>query len=213
MPQTRSDRVLWAIHELGLQNKLKLKEIDLYKGEQLAPDFVSMNQLSEVPVLILTEAETGKKHAMTESCTIPHFLAEKTESDLLPPICNSFARAQYFRIIGLTCSTIDTLISTIVFNEFVAQDSKDLKAAARAREDFANKPAKALNEIFASKDADEPVQYILEPYHKGFTIADIVLGNILIISEIVNLLDDYPYLQAYVNRLKQRPAYQSMRKE
>lgn len=211
MPKTRSDRTLWAIRELGIEDKVVLKKVQIFEGQQFSEEFKAVNPMCQIPTLALTNPETGKKHVMTESAAIAQFLTEVTESDLQPSLCNVLARAQYYRIASLAATSIDTMVYTIVVNELIApEDKRDKKAAAKARADFAGKTLKTLEEILDVKDGEKQVEYICEPHHKGFTIADVILGQILIIADSLDLLATSPLVKAYVDRLQKRPAFSQM---
>lgn len=210
-PQTRSDRVLWAIHELGLTDRTKMKMVDLTKGDQHTEKYGTINGMRQVPTLGLRDPTTGREYSMTESATIPVYLAEATASSLQPPKTNAFARAQFFRVIALASTDIEHMVTTVVFNEKVAPVAvRDNAAAAKARASFKKTAIGVLEEIFTAKEGEPAIEWVCEPYHKGFTIADCVVGVILIFADFVNLIDDSPVLKEYVARCKERPAYKEM---
>eukprot|EP00171_Calliarthron_tuberculosum_P020840 IDg20840t1 len=211
-PQSRSDRVLWAVHEIGITDLLKTRTVELLKSEQNKEEFTTINHLRQVPALILRDPKSKEEHIMTESCAIPAFLVEATDSDLQPPISNAFARARYYRMMTLAACSIDDAVTAVVFNEKVAPEAlRDPIAASKGRTYFKEKVLKVLNDVFVTKDGENPVEWVCEPYHKGFTIADCVVGFALILADLVNLLEDSPALKDYITRCKERPAYQAMR--
>eukprot|EP00171_Calliarthron_tuberculosum_P000943 IDg943t1 len=211
LPKSRSDRASWTIHELGIADQVSLKKLNVLKGEQNDSDFKAKNPMGQVPTLILACPKTGKKHVMTESAAIAQFLVESTESDLQPKPCNTLARAQYFRVASLAATSIDTMVYTVLLNELLLPaEKRDMKAAAKARVDFVEKPLKTLESIFAVEEGEEPVEYICEPFHKGFTAADIILGQILSHADDLDMLATSPVVKAYVSRLRERPAFKNM---
>lgn len=213
-PGSRSDRALWAIRELGLCDKLTLKKIDILRADNHTDEYKEKNIMRQVPTLVFADPTNGTKHTMTESAAIALFLAENSGSSLQPAVSNSLARAQYYRIASLAATSVDTIVYTVFFNEVIAPESmRNPNAAAKARTDFAEKPLKAIEAIFSNKDSDVPVEYICEPYHKGFTIADVILGQILLVADKLGLLDNSPLVKAYADRLRERPMYKNLHSE
>lgn len=45
---TRSERVTWAVFELGLE---KFTTVDLWKGEHMTPEYASLNPMKSAPIL------------------------------------------------------------------------------------------------------------------------------------------------------------------
>jgi hypothetical protein len=57
-PGTRSNRVRWAIHEVGLE--VEEVNVDLFKGEQQQAEYKKLNPLGVVPTLIWGDAAIGE---------------------------------------------------------------------------------------------------------------------------------------------------------
>jgi GSH-dependent disulfide-bond oxidoreductase len=62
------------------ETKLPYKEhfVDVWKGEQYAPDFVKINPNSKIPAIVDSEGPAGKPYTVFESGAILLYLAEKT---------------------------------------------------------------------------------------------------------------------------------------
>ncbi|MDO8471446.1 MAG: glutathione S-transferase N-terminal domain-containing protein [bacterium] len=70
------------LEELGLEYRSRW--INVYRGEQFAPDFVKLNPNSKVPVIVDHDGPQGHPYTVFESGAILIYLAEKTGSPLLP---------------------------------------------------------------------------------------------------------------------------------
>jgi len=64
-----------ALEECGL--KYNWHPIDLMKGEQKAPQYLAMNPMGQIPVLIDNEGPGGKKITLAQSSAIMMYCAEK----------------------------------------------------------------------------------------------------------------------------------------
>jgi glutathione S-transferase len=76
-----SVRVPIALEELGLA--YQLKSVNVRKGEQKLPDYLSINPNGKVPVLVDADGPDGQPLTLSESGAILIYLAEKT-GKLLP---------------------------------------------------------------------------------------------------------------------------------
>ena len=70
------------LEELGLE--YRSHPINVYRGEQFAPDFVKLNPNCKVPVIVDHDGPQGRPYTVFESGAILIYLAEKTGSPLLP---------------------------------------------------------------------------------------------------------------------------------
>ena len=88
-PQTRSFRALWFLEELGRPYRLEL--VDYAKGGHKRPEFLKINPMGKVPVVVdqgMPIAETG---------AIFTHLADKYSPDELAPLIKDPRRADYLR--------------------------------------------------------------------------------------------------------------------
>ena len=207
LPPSRSDRVMWAINELGLESNTTATEIDLLKGENKTAEMKEMNPLMQVPTVILTNGE-GVKRTVTESCAIPAILSEICDDKLSPPRDNIMARATYHRVNMMCASNLDFMGTAVYFNEKIApEEIKDMEAAAKGRADFKSKGAVVIKQILGDS------QYICGPDYDEFTMADISLCWLLFLCDDRGMLDDEPVLKAYLDRCLARPAWKKLRSQ
>src|SRR5579862_1581992 len=71
-------KVLMMLEELGLS--YELRHVAVFKGEQFTPEFLALNPLGKVPVLI--DPELGRP--LAESGAILFWLAERSGGAFLP---------------------------------------------------------------------------------------------------------------------------------
>ncbi len=197
MPQSRSDRVLWTLYELRLQNQTTLRRIDILKGEQSS--LSSMNIMAQVPVLVMTERNSGAQTIMTESCAIVAFLAEQCVA-LAPAMDDFQARAQYLRMMTYAATTLDDLVFTVFRHErLFPEHMRDAKLATYSRRMFSKRARRVVEE--AVKDG----------WIAGeFSGADICVGYVLIFAQRLGMLDESQLLLDYVRKCKNRDAFRLM---
>jgi len=69
-------KIFLALEELELPYNTKF--IDVWKGEQFAPEFIKINPNSKIPAIVDHDGPGGKPYAVFESGAILLYLAEKT---------------------------------------------------------------------------------------------------------------------------------------
>lgn len=74
-------KIYIALEEVGLP--YEVKPIDVFRGEQFTPEFLSLNPNAKVPVLVDPDGPDGAPITLFESGAILLYLAEKT-GQLLP---------------------------------------------------------------------------------------------------------------------------------
>ncbi len=75
-------KVSIMLEELGLE--YTVHEIHIGKDEQFAPEFLNISPNNKIPAIIDNDGPDGKALSLFESGAILIYLAEKTDSDLLP---------------------------------------------------------------------------------------------------------------------------------
>merc|ERR1711916_417507 len=122
-PLTRSVRVLWTLHELGLP--VDLERVDLMSGTQYSRDFRRrVNPNANVPVLQWVEEATGEQKSMFESAAIVRFLAERHHR--LLPALDDPARPLFEQTFQWAASSVDMLLWQIrVMHDFRADAEAD----------------------------------------------------------------------------------------
>ena len=88
-PRTRSLRILWLLEEIGLP--YERVTLDIRRGQQADPDFLRLNPMGKVPVLVDGAA------VVSESGAIAAYLAERFPEAKLAPPPGDPRRGQYLK--------------------------------------------------------------------------------------------------------------------
>ena len=183
---TRSLRALWGLKELGLE--YEFIPVNLVAGEHRRPDFLALNPAGKVPVLVDGDL------VIPESAAIVLYLAEKyPEKGLMP---TSLAqRSQVYRWVMFAMTELEQPLWRISKHTFLYPEGKRLpQDVDLAREDFTAMAA------------------VLERHLKGrqfivgdrVTAADCVTAYLMDWANEQHLLDGFPNLQAYLQRMYAR---------
>jgi glutathione S-transferase len=134
---------------------------------------------------------------IVESAAICLAIADRFPEKHLAPKLGSVSRARYYQWVVYVPATIDPVMTEIAKAARLPEDQRAHAAVdAKARwKEIAAFIDKSLG------DAD----YLIDD---AFTVADVLVGGVLIWASSLGQLAGYPTLQAYVDRLKARPAYQ-----
>lgn len=187
----RSFRALWALEELDLNYEL---EVVPFPPRQHVEGFVDINPLGTIPAFIDGDL------LMTESSAICQYLADKTPDN---PLAVPPAHRDY----GAYLNWLHHGEATLTFPQTLVLRYRQLEPPHRRQpqvvEDYARwyfgrlrllKKALALNDHLCAG---------------RFTMADISVGYALMLSEDLALDAGFPpEIRAYIDRLKQRPAWQ-----
>ncbi len=189
VPKTRSLRPRWVLEELGVP--YDLVRLDPRKGETRTPEHLARQPLGHVPAL-----EDGEVR-MFESVAICLYLAEKDpEGRLLPP-AGTPGRAQTYQWLFYAMTELEPPLSAISAQNRRPEAERDAATVAEARERF-GKAAAALEPLLSRR------AYLLGD---AFTVADVVAGAVLSLGKAMGVLVGLPAVEAYVVRLKERPAW------
>ncbi len=188
-PRTRAVRVRWLLEELGLPH-------ELIRTEFKAPDrgFSQSTPVGKIPVL-----EDGEV-VMGESGAILEYVLERYGEGRLAPSIGDPDRAEYLQWLHWAEGTGYPPMTVAIFHTRYAGDADqrgDLLDVWRVRS----------REAF--RFAEERIKGRTWIVGEDFTAADIMLGFTLLVGQVFGGLDDdFPGLQAYIQRLVSRPAFQ-----
>jgi len=202
VPRTRAFRPRWLMEEIGLHYRLeRMKRADL-----AAPFYRAIDPLGRVPVL--------RDGAVTviESSAICLWLAERYGGAALSPPADGQQRADLMRWLFFAQTTLEPPVEIVIRHRHPRQ--------------FATEPAGGPPPP-TPREADaavarfgvlvEPLLRALDnrPFLLGqrFSVADVVVGDLLVWARAVSLLDGEPVLGDYLERLTARPAYRRARAE
>ena len=184
---TRSIRARWTLQELGVE--FEAVTVNLVLGEHRRPEFLKINPAGKLPVLV--DGDT----VLTESIAIVTYLAEKyPEKKLIPTELPE--KAQAYRWLLFAATELEQPLWRITRHTNLYPETKRLPAdVVLAREDFL------------------PMAAVLEEHMRGreflvgdsATVADFVTAYTLDWANMVQLLDDFPGLRSYMERMYARP--------
>jgi len=184
---TRSLRALWSLRELGVD--FEFEAVNLIAGDHQRPDFLRLNPAGKVPVLVDGDL------VISESAAIVLYLAEKyPEKKLLPSDLGK--RAQVYRWVMFAMTELEQPLWRITRHTALLPEDRRLpQDVALAREDFAR-----MATVFEQHMAGRA--FIVG---EAITAADCVTAYLMDWANEQGLLEGKPNLQAYLERMYDRP--------
>ena len=184
---TRSIRARWTLQELGVD--FEPVTVNLVAGEHRRPEFLKINPAGRIPVLVDGDL------TLTESVAIVQYLAEKfPEGRLLPD--DLAERARVYRWLLFAATELEQPLWRITRHTSLYPEDRRLPADVLiARQEFKEMAAVAERDL----DGREFV------VGDRATIADFVLAYTLDWGGEAGLLDEFPALRAYMERMYGRP--------
>ncbi len=187
--RSRGLRATWAAEEVGIAIDLKLLP---FPPRYKAPEYLEINPLGTVPMLIDGEAR------MTESCAMAHYLASKDGPSDLVVMPGEADYAAYLDFTYHADATI-TFPQTVYMRFALFEKDKGLEEAGHAYARWFHKRLVKLEERLATRD------YLAAD---RFTVADICCVYALVLAKAVGLDEGVPdSLKAYRDRITDREAY------
>ena len=184
---TRSIRVRWTLQELEVD--FDATTVNLIAGEHRQPAFLKINPAGKIPALV------DGDQVITESVAIVLYLADKYPDKKLVP-ADPEQRAQLNRWLLFTATELEQPLWRITRHTRLYPESKRLAGdVALARDEF-SAMAGVLDEHMHGR------QFVAG---STVTVADFVLAYTLDWANEVRLLDGFPPLQAYMERMYARP--------
>jgi glutathione S-transferase len=187
---TRSFRALWALEEMGLPYRLHLLP---FPPRLLRPDFLALNPLGTVPLLI------DGALRMTESAAIPHYLATRYGPT---PLAVDVGEPDY----GLWLDWLQRSEATLTFPQtivlrYTAHEPEE-RRLPQAVDDYTQwflSRLRHLTRALADRD------WLCAG---RFTMADLCVGYALLSARALQLDHKFsPEIVAYWQRLANRPAF------
>ncbi|WP_438031936.1 glutathione S-transferase family protein [Sorangium sp. So ce204] len=184
---TRSIRVRWALQELGVD--FETVQVNLRAGENRRPEFLKLNPAGKLPVLVDGDL------VLTESVAIVLYLAEKyPDKGLLPADPRERAKVNQWLLFAAT--ELEQPLWRIARHKFLYPEDKRLPGdISLARDDF-----KAMADVLEKHM--EQRQFVVGD---RVTVADLVMAYTLDWANEAHLLDDFPQLRTYMDRMYARP--------
>lgn len=182
-PMSRAVTTDWMLKELDAQHEQVI--IEVATGENNLPEFRAINPMGKLPALV--DGST----VVTEVAAICAYLADKYPEKGLAPAIGSAQRGDYYRYLFIAGNTLEPAFS------LAASDMEHPEPKSAGWGD--------MPRVLATIEAMTPeTDWALG---EQFTAADVVFGGLLDFSMVFNWLEASPKVAAYVERIRQRPAY------
>ncbi|UEP30019.1 MULTISPECIES: glutathione S-transferase family protein [unclassified Burkholderia] len=184
---TRTQRALWGLKELDAD--FEFVSVNLLAGEHKRPEFLHLNPAGKV--LVLVDGDL----VIPESAAIVLYLADKYPEKALLPV-DLARRAEAYRWIMFAVTELEQPLWRITRHTFIYPPEKRSPADIElAREDF-----KAMATILDKHL--EGREFIVGD---TLTVADCVTAYLIDWASECNLIEPFPQLRAYLERLYARP--------
>lgn len=204
LENSRSQRVLWLLEELQLPYEIKRYARD--PNTMLAPvELRKVHPLGKSPVI------TDGELTLAESGAILEYLVERYGEGRLAPAANTADQLRYrYWMHYAEGSAMPPLLLRLVFNRISNGPMPFfIRPVARAI-------AKGANQAFIGPQLKLHLDYMESELDKGqwfagkdFSVADIQMSFPLEAAQSRGGLDErYPKLTAFLQRIRERPAYQ-----
>ena len=184
-PHTRSSRAVWMLEEAGVE--YELEHVDIRDdGRQGDADFRAASPMRKVPAL--------KDHdvQLAESAAICLYVADRYASGTLAPAIDHPDRGRFLYWLMYTPAVIEPSMS----------EKLNKIQPNRARNGWGD--FKSMISTLSNGLGGNP--WILGDQ---FSAADVMLGSSVHFLQLFDLLGDAPAFVEYVERCRQRPAFQT----
>ncbi len=187
-PGSRAGRVWWLLRELDLEAESVVP--DMFAGELQKPEFLAINPMGQVPVLV----DDG--FAIAESLAITLYLAAKHGGPIAPAGLRENARAVQWSLWVQTAME-PHFLPIVAHRTGLPAEHRDPSAAAAAEAQLA-RPLRALDAHLAT------TRHIAAD---RFTVADLNVASVLTAPVAAGLdLSPYSFVERWANTAYSRPA-------
>ena len=190
-PNSRAGRIVWLLEELGLE--YELNRMDFHPRALKSDEHRARHPLGRVPVL-----EDGDV-MLYESGAIVEYLIARHSDGALKPAVDSRWFPEYLQWFHYCEGMVMPPVNTIVVQTLLLpEDRRNAEVLGQAQ--------RLLNKALAPvNDALEGRQYLIDT----LSGADFMLGHASFMSRRLGCVgEDMPHLNAYIDRVEARPAFQ-----
>lgn len=182
-PWSRASATVWMLEEVGVP--YELKPVDIMAGEQKKPEFLALNPMGKLPVVVDGAA------VVAESAAIALYLGDRYAPGRLAPALDDPARGSYLRWAFHSPSVLEPAL------------------AAQASGGQFNPGAVGWGTVESALDATEKA-IGAGPWVLGerFTMVDTILGGTLHFMLAFKMVEPRQAFVDYTQRIEARPAFQ-----
>ncbi len=190
-PNSRAGRIVWLLEELGLD--YELNRMDFHPKDMKSNEHRARHPLGRVPVL-----DDGNVRIYESGAIVEYILARHTDGALKPAVDSPLfpAYLQWFHYCeGMVMPPVNTIVVQTILLPPERQNKEALGQAQR----LLTKALAPVDEQLEGKD------YLIG----DFSAADVMLGHACFMSQRLGCVtDEMLHLQAYIERVSTRPAFQ-----
>ena len=192
-PRSRAGRIVWLLEELGLE--YTLNRMDFHPSSLKSDEHRARHPLGRVPVLDDDDV------SLYESGAIVEYLVARHSDGALKPAVDSPLFPQYLQWFHYVEGMIMPPVNIIVVQTLLLPPERQDKEVLRQAKSLLAKALVPVDAALAGRD------YIIG----DFSAADIMLGHACYMSRrlLGGLPPELSYLDAYIDRIEQRPAFQT----
>lgn len=192
IPYARSFRVLWLLHEMGLE--CEVVNYSITDGSLRSPEFLAMSPAGRIPALSIDGT------TLFESGAIVEYLCETRAEGGFGRLVGDAERGKWLEWLHFS-ETQAMLIADLNLQHLFLKDPA-MRSLTILKIDTARLAGtmKAMERHLAGQD------WLLA---SGFSAVDTMMGFNLFAACHYVRLDRFPALQAYMDRIEARPAYQA----
>ncbi len=188
VPRTRSLRPRWVLEELGVP--YELVRLDPAKGETRTAEHLARHPLGHVPVL-----DDGGV-LLFESAAICLHLADRFPEKGLAPPPGTADRGRVYQWAFFAMTEIEPALVALEAEHRKADGARDAAAVEAATARFRS-AAGALEDALTGRT------WLVG---SSFSVADVLCGSTLLWARGMKLVAGLPAVEAYIGRLRERPA-------
>ena len=199
-PMSRHHRCEWVLEEVGAE--YEFVPLDFMKREHRSAEMRKLNPLGRTPVLV------DGDFVLWESSAICTYIADKFPEAGMVPKVGSTERALYNQWMSFATGEMDAQLMVAGKNSaphYFPEITPDLEVGEVARK-TATAAAHAEFKNFA-KIVEQHLKDRETLLDSGFSAVDVVMWWVLNAANGQGLLNDFPLLQSYVERLASRPKF------
>jgi glutathione S-transferase len=190
-PNSRAGRIVWLLEELGLD--YELNRMDFHPRDLKSEQHRARHPLGRVPVL-----DDGEIRIYESGAIVEYIVARHTDGSLKPPV-DSPLFPEYLQWFHYCEGMIMPPVNTIVVQTVLLPPDRQNKEALGQAQRLLSKAVVPIDDVLAGRD------YIIG----DFSAADIMLGHACYMSRRLGCVsDDMNNLNAYLDRIEARPAFQ-----
>lgn len=208
LPNSRSQRIIWLLEELGLEYQLVFCETKA--NGQISDDLKQIHELGKVPILIIDEYKNLEKIILSETSAITDFFSYRFPRIGLRDL-SSAEQIQFFYWKNFAESSfMPNLALKQIFSQIVLNTPFLLRFISKAIKS-------AVDKTYLNPSTEQQLflinrQLINYPWIAGseFTVADILLWFPLQACIEANPeFVKFEHIQTYLTEIKNRPAFQN----